>query len=121
MKKLILLLVLLISFSILAQNKNESKSALVNDQTDAWMTKISSDPEMRGMMMNMMIVKTKGNEEEIQKLVNSMLADPEINKMITRKNTKRANNETVFVEHRGMLPDSIKIGKMHKISPTNKK
>jgi len=121
MKKLILLLVLLISFSILAQNKNESKSALVNDQTDAWMTKISSDPGLRAKMLDMMIVETKDNREEMQKIVNTLLADPEMNKMLARTNTKRANNETVYLEQRGIVSDSIKVGKMYYTVPSSPK
>jgi hypothetical protein len=121
MKNLILLVVLLIPFSMFAQNKLESKGALVNDQTDIWMSKISSDPGLRAKMLDMIIVNTKGNEEEMQELVNSLLFDADMNKMITKTNTKRANNEMVFVEKRGFVPDSIEVGKMHKTIPIPKK
>jgi hypothetical protein len=120
MKNLILFLILFIPFSIIAQSE-KSSSALVNDQTDKWMTTISTNSEMRGRMLDMMIVETMDNEEEMQKLVNSLLADPEMNKMITRTKTKRANNETIYIEHRGIVSDSIKVGKMYQTIPTPKK
>lgn len=120
MKNLILFLILFIPFSVIAQNE-KSSSALVNDQTDKWMTTISTNPEMRGKMLDMMIVETKDNQKEMQKLVNSLLADPEMNKMITRTNTKRANNETVYIEHHGIASDSSKVGKMYNTVPMPKK
>ena len=121
MKNLILFLVLFIPFSIIAQNKVESSTALMNDQTDKWMTKISSDSQMRGEMLAMMIEQTKGNKEEMQKLVNSLLADPEMDKMITKTTSRRANNETIYVEPRGMTSDSLKVGKMNNTAPMQKK
>ena len=121
MKTLILFLVLFIPFSIIAQDKVESNNASSNNQTEEWMNKISSDPEMRGEMLAMMIEKTKGNEVEMRKLLNSLLADTELNKMMTNITTKRANNETFFVEPRGMKSDSIKVGKMNSTPPMQKK
>lgn len=121
MKNLIVFLLLFIPFSIIAQDKVESSDALMNQQSDKWMNKISSDSEMRGEMLAMMIEKTKGNEVEMQKLVNSFLANAELEKMMTKTNNKRANNETVFVESRGVVSDSIKVGKMNSIPPMQKK
>ena len=121
MKNLILFLVLFIPFSIIAQNKVESSTAVMNDQTDEWMTKISSDSEMRGEMLTLMIEQTKGNKEEMQKLVNSLLADSEMDKMITRSTTRRANNETLYIEPRSMESDSLKVGKMYNTTPMQKK
>ena len=121
MKNIILFLVLFIPFSIIAQNKVESSTALMNDQTDKWMTKISSDSQMRGEMLAMMIEQTKGNKEEMQKLVNSLLADPEMDKLINKTTTRRANNETVYIEPRGITLDSLKVGKMDNTAPKQKK
>jgi len=45
----------------------------MNDQLKEWMSKISSDSEMRSQMMDMMIEKTKGNKEELMKLVDSFI------------------------------------------------
>ena len=121
MKNLILLLVLIIPFSMLAQIKVESSNATVNDQTDEWMTKISSDSEMRETMMDMMIEKTSGNQEEMMKLVNSMLSNPEMHEMILATNTGRAENEIISLEPRGMMSDSIKVGKVYTPQPVQKK
>jgi hypothetical protein len=121
MKNLILILVLLIPFSLFAQDKDDVSSTTLNDQTDVWMTKISSDSEMRGMMMGMMIEKIKGNEEEMQKLVNILIADPEMNKLLTNKPVEEANNETVSIKPRGMTAESPKVSKMYNTAPIQKK
>ncbi|MGD8305327.1 MAG: hypothetical protein PVF17_01615, partial [Ignavibacteria bacterium] len=106
MKNLILFLVLFIPLTMIAQNKGESSNASGNDETDVWMTKISSNSELRGNIISMMIDQTKGNEEEMQKIINSLLADPDMNKLITQTTIKRANNETVYVEPSMMVSDS---------------
>jgi hypothetical protein len=121
MKNLIFFLVLFIPFSIIAQSKVESGNATGNDQTDEWMSKISSDSEMRGTMMNMMIEKTSGNEEEMMKLVNSMLSNPEMHKMIFASNSGRVENEIISFEPRGIMSDSTKVGKVHTTQPVSKK
>ena len=122
MKNLILFLVLFIPFSIIAQSKVESGNATVNDQTDEWMTKISSDSQMRVTMMDMMIEKTSGNTEEMMKLVNSMLSNPEMHKMIFATNSGRVDNEIISLEPRGMMmSDSIKVGKVYTTQPVPKK
>ena len=121
MKNLILFLILFIPLTIIAQNKVESSSASGNDKTNEWMTKISSDSEMRGEILAMMIEQTKGNKKEMQKLVNSLLADPEMDKLINKTTTRRANNETVYIEPRGITLDSLKVGKMDNTAPKQKK
>jgi len=50
----------------------------MNDQLKEWMNKISSDSEMREQIVDMMIEKTKGNKEEMSKLVNSFTSNPEL-------------------------------------------
>jgi len=121
MKNLILILVLLIPFSLFAQDKDYVNSTTINEQTDVWMTKISSDSEMRGTMMGMMIDKTQGNQEEMQKLVNIIIADPEMSKMITNKTVAEANNETVSIKPRGMTAESPGTSKMYNTPPVQKK
>ena len=121
MKNLILFLVLFIPLTIIAQDKVESSIASGNDQTDKWMTKISSNSEMRSEMLAMMIEQTEGNKEEMQKLVNTLLADPEMHKLITRTTTKRANNEIIYVEPHEMTSDSLKVGKMNNTAPGQNK
>jgi hypothetical protein len=122
MKNLILFLVLFIPLSLIAQDKvNGGSSASTNDQTDEWITKISSDSEMRGKMMEMMIVKTKGNKVEMMKLVNSFLADPEMHEMITSTNSEKVYNKNISLEPRGMTTNTIEVSKVFNTKPVPKK
>jgi hypothetical protein len=121
MKNLILILVLLFTVSLFAQDKDDVSSTTMNEQTDVWMTKISSDSEMREMMMGMMIEKTKGSEEEMQKLINIIIADPEMSEMITNKTVKEPDNKTVSIKPRGMTADSPKTSNMYNTPPVQKK
>ena len=105
MKNLILFALLLIPFSLIAQIEVENRKTSLKDQSDQWMTKISSDSELRGTMMDMMIEKTSGNTEEMMKLVNSMLSNPEMHKMILAANTGRAENEIISLDPRGIMND----------------
>jgi hypothetical protein len=120
MKNLILFLVLFIPFSLFAQDN--VSTATLNDQTEMWMTKISSDSEMRGKMMDLMIEKTKGNEEEMMKLVNPMLSNAEMNKIIFATNTDKAvENDNISIEPREMMSGSGKVGKVLNTEPNSKK
>ena len=114
MKNLILILVMLIPFSLFAQEKVEvSKTAAnANTQTDIWMNKISSDSELRGQMMVMMIEKTKGSQEEMQKLVNSMKSDPGMNKLMMASNPPKPENKNNNLQMPMMMKDSSKVMKM---------
>ena len=119
MKNLILFLVLFIPFSLFAQDN--VSTATLNDQADIWMTKISSDSEMRGKMMDLMIEKTNGNEEEMMKLVNPMLSNAEMNKMKFATNSDKAENENISIEPREMMSGSGKVGKVLNTAPNSKK
>jgi hypothetical protein len=122
MKNLILFIVLFIPFSLFAQDN--VSTATLNDQTDLWMTKISSDSEMRVKMMDLMIEKTNGNEEEMMKLVNPMLSDTEMHKMIFATNTDKAaenNNDNISIEPREMMSGSGKVGKVLNTEPNSSK
>jgi hypothetical protein len=119
MKNLILFIVLFIPFSLFAQDN--VTTATLNDQADVWMTKISSDSEMRGKMMDLMIEKTNGNEEEMMKLINPMLSNAEMNKMIFATNSGKAGNENISIEPRGMMSGSDKVGKVLNTEPNSKK
>ena len=121
MKNLVLFLVLVIPFSLFAQDN--VSNATVNDQTDIWMDKISSDSEMRSKMMDLMIEKTNGNEEEMMKLVNLMLSNAEMHKMIFAINTDKAaeNDNIISIEPREMMSGSGKVGKVLNTEPNSKK
>jgi hypothetical protein len=121
MKNLIVLLMLFLPFSLFAQSNVESGSTSDNEQT--WMNKISSDSEMRSKMMDMMIVKTNGNKEEIMKLINSILSNPEMKKMITSEINAKTGNEGGSIEPdaRGTMNESDMNREMTKIKPVPKK
>ena len=121
MKNLILFALLFIPFSLIAQIEVDNRKTSMNDQTDQWMTKISSDSEMRTKMMDMMITKTRGNKEEMMKLVNSMLNNPEMNKMILANNPGKADNNNISVEPRGVKNESIKVGEVYTTKPVSPK
>ena len=121
MKHIIFLLVLFIPFMLIAQEKVEVNSATEIDQTNEWMLKISSNSEMRVKMLEMMIEETKGNKEEMIKLVNSALSDPEMRQMITSANNGSARNNNISFEPRGMEIDSVEISKMTNTKPVPKK
>ena len=121
MKNLILILVLLIPFSLFAQDKDDISNPTISEQTVEWMTKISSDSEMRGKMLGMMIEKTKGNEEEMMKLVNIITADPEMNDIIMNITVEEAINENVSIQPRGTTAQSSGLSKMNYTPPIQKK
>jgi hypothetical protein len=121
MKYLILILILSVPFSLFAQSKVVAGSTSADEQT--WMNKISSDSEMRSGMMTMMMVKTSGNKEEMMKLVNTILDNPEMNKMIISENNVRTltGGSPLDPEARGMAGDNVKTEEMMKIKPVPKK
>ena len=113
MKKFILLLVLFTSFSLFAQND-------VASTNNEWMTKISSDSEMRVQMMDLIVEKTKGNEVEMRKIVNSISNNPELYKMIVETFPGRASGENISVEPLGISKDNTKVGVMVGTQPVPK-
>ncbi|HSD62963.1 MAG TPA: hypothetical protein VLB50_04165 [Ignavibacteriaceae bacterium] len=123
MKNLILIFVILVSFSLFAQDKNESSKLKMDDETNVWMNKISSDSEMRVKMMDMMMDKTSGNKEEMMKLVNSILSNPEMNKMIFSENNAKTGSKGASMEpeSRGMMNDSVKVKEMSQMKPVSRK
>ncbi len=119
MKSLILIFILLVPFSLLAQDKDESST--MSNETNVWMNKISSDSEMRSKMMDMMIEKTIGNDVEMRKLVNSVLNNPEMNKMIFAAVNRKTDITDTSLEPRGMMNDSVKVRKMSKVRSSEEK
>jgi len=108
MKNLVLVFVVFISFSLFAQD--DSDIAVVNNAADKWMIKISSDSEMRVEMMDMIIVKTKGNEGEMKKIANRISNDTELYQMIVGTFPGKASSENLSIETLGISKDSIKVG-----------
>ena len=119
MKSIFLFLVLFIPPSLFAQDS--VSTVTTNGQTYVWMTKISSNSEMRSKMMDMMIEKTDGNEEEMMKLIRPILGNPGMNKMIIASNYRKAESENISVEPRGIMTDDSKVGKVLNTEPNLKK
>jgi len=123
MKNLILIFVILVSFSVFAQDNNESSKAKTEADTNAWMNKIASDSEMRVKMLDMMMDKTSGNKEEMMKLVNSILSNPEMNKMISTQNNAKTGRKGTSLEpkSRGMMNDTLKVKEISGTKPVYRK
>jgi hypothetical protein len=119
-KNLILILFLILSFSSFAQEKNEVSSVVMSDQTDVWMSKISSDSEMRVIMMDMIIENTKGDEVEMAKIVSSISNDPELHQMIIKTYPEKASSQNISINPLGFDKDSIKVGVMLGTQPVPK-
>ena len=117
MKNLILFALLFIPFSLIAQIEVENRKTSMNDQTDDWMVKISSDSEMRVQIMDMIIEKTKGDTEEMQKLANSISNSPELSKMISKVYPERAGGDDLSVDPLGIVKENINVGKMSGAQP----
>ncbi|MBK7631205.1 MAG: hypothetical protein IPJ23_10995 [Ignavibacteriales bacterium] len=118
MKNLILFLVMFIPFYAFAQNKVDVTDSKMDKQTHEWMTKISSNSEMRSTMMSMMINETKGNKEEMTKLVNSLMDDPEMHKTMQ---AVQPENNIISVEPRKMMNDNQNMMKMSPAAPVSEK
>ena len=112
MKNLIMILVLILSISLFAQDKENVNSSVMNDQTELWMNNISSDSEMRVIMMDMIIENTKGNEVEMAKIVNSILNDPELYQMIVENYPGKESSQNISINPLGFDKDSVKFGVM---------
>ncbi len=120
MKNLILILFMLIPFSMFGQEIVEVSNSAANAQTDLWMNKISSDSELRVQMMDMMIEKTKGSQEEMQKLVNSMVNNPGMNKLIMASHSGNNENKNNNLQMPMMMKDSVRVMKMTPAKPVLK-
>ena len=121
MKNIILLIVLFIPFSLFSQVKMDITSVKADNQTKEWMTKISSDPDMRIKMMEMMLDKTKDNEVEMTKLANVMMSNSSMQKIMMASHPGNDGTQIISVEPRGMKSGNIKTGGMNKTEPMQKK
>ncbi len=121
MKNLILILILLLPFSLFAQDKNEGSDTKMDEETNVWMNKISSDSEMRVKMMDMMIEKASVNKEEMMKLANSVLSNSELSQMIISERNAKVSRSSLQPESRGMMNDSVKHKKMTPLKPVPRK
>jgi len=107
MKRILLILALFIPSLLIAQDSATAK----NEQTSAWMTEISSNSDLRSEMMDMMIQKTNGNEEEMMKLALPILSNKEMNDIIMTANYEKAENDIISVESRGIMKHDSTVDK----------
>ena len=111
MKYLILFLVVM-SLPLFAQDKKENEKTALDVQTKEWMTKISSDPEMRNAIMTMILDETEGNKEEMSKLGKTIMDNPGMNSIIAGIMQRSSNSNNMTVPSRAMMGDSTKPMKM---------
>ncbi len=107
MKYLILFLVIM-SLPLFAQDKKENDKTAQDIQTKEWMTKISSDPEMRNIMMTMILDDTKGNKEEMSMLGKTIMDNPGMNSIISGMMQRNNNSNDMTVPSLDMMRDSTK-------------
>jgi hypothetical protein len=105
MKYLILFLVIL-SLPLFAQDKKENDKRALDIQTKEWMTKISSDPEMRDAMITMILDETNGNKEEMSSLAKTIMDNPVMNSVITGMMRRNTNSNDMTVPSLDMMRDS---------------
>jgi hypothetical protein len=119
MKNLILF-ALLLPFSLFAQIQVEDRKTSMDNETNEWMVKISSDSELRIQIMDMMVEKTKGNPEEMKKLANSISNNPELVKIIVDDTPERAGSDDLSIDPLGVKTDDIKVGETTGTQPVSK-
>ncbi|MDR3628052.1 MAG: hypothetical protein P4L45_14510 [Ignavibacteriaceae bacterium] len=107
MKYLILFLVV-ISLPLLAQKKKNNVKIDVKIQMTEWMAKISSDPELREAMIEMILDNTKGNKEEMTKFGSTIMNNPEMNSIIAGMVQRETSSGNVSVQSLNMAGDSTK-------------
>lgn len=107
MKYLILFLVV-ISLPLLAQKKKNNVKVDVKIQMTEWMAKISSDPELREAMIEMILDNTKGNKEEMTKFSSTIMNNPEMNFIIAGMVQRETSSGNVSVQSLNMAGDSTK-------------
>ena len=94
------------SLPLFAQDKNNNDKKILEIQAKEWMTKISSDPEMRDAMISMILEETKGNKEEMSKLGKTIIDNPGMNSIIAGMMQRNSNSDNMTVPSRTMMGDS---------------
>jgi len=95
MKSLLIILLLLISTCYYAQDRVVLKHEVTSDRAKDWMTNIATNSQMRFEMMQIMIEQTADKHDEMLQLVNQILDNFEMKKMIREApfhNAVKANN-----------------------------
>jgi hypothetical protein len=95
------------SVSLNARNKKSSKKADLKIQASEWMARISSNPEMRKEMIEMILDETKGNKEEMTNFVRTLMDNPEMNSIISGLIQLKIINDNISIRPLVMTGDSI--------------
>lgn len=101
--KYLIFFVIIISLPLFAQNKKA-----LEIQTNTWMTKISSDPELRLSMITMILDESSGNKEEMLKLGKKIMDNPAMNSIIAGMMQRNTNSNNMTVPSRNMMGDSTR-------------
>ena len=102
MKHLIFFLIIM-SLPLFAQNKKDNDKKALEIQTKEWMTKISSNPELRLSMMTMILDEINGNKEEMTSLGKTIMDNPGMNSIIVRIMQRNTNSDNMTVPSRTMM------------------
>jgi hypothetical protein len=121
MKNTIILFMLFIPFSLFAQATQNTDIIKIDNQVLQWMIKISSDSELRIKILEMMLVQTKDNVAERTKLMNTMIANPEMHKMIMATQPNKNETQINSFETSSVNNKNIKIGRVNKTESMLKK
>ncbi|MFZ0456659.1 MAG: hypothetical protein WCE54_02720 [Ignavibacteriaceae bacterium] len=105
MKHLIFFLIIM-SLPLFAQDKKDNDKTALEIKTKEWMTKISSDPELRLSMMAMILDETNGNKEEMTSLGKKIMDNPGMNSIIAGMLPGKANSDNMKIPSRTMMGDS---------------
>lgn len=106
--KYIILFLLIMSMPLIAQNKKKDTKVDVVIQATEWMAKISSNPEMRKEMIEMILDNTKGNKEEMTKFGRTMMNNPDMNSIISAM----VHSDNISNQSFVMVGDSTRTMKM---------
>lgn len=103
MKTLILISLLIISTNHFSQDKVIINTELVTDRENHWMMNITTNPQMRLNMMQMMIEYTIDKPNEMLLLVNQILKNSEMNKMISKASSRNVNEGRIYINMPEMM------------------
>lgn len=105
MKYFIIFLVI-ISLPLYAQRKKSNSKIDVKIQMTEWMAKISSDPELREAMIEMILDNTKGNINEMTKFGKTIMDNAEMNSIITNILLQKIIVDNISVKPQAIFGDS---------------
>jgi hypothetical protein len=94
------------SLPLFAQDKKENDNTSSDIQAKEWMTKISSDPEMRDAMITMILDETNGNKEEMSNLAKTIMDNPGMNSIISGMMQRNTKSNDMTVPSLDMMRDS---------------